>query len=151
MFDGNLRKNGSVALLRHVKNPIQLAKYILQYTPHNFIAGKKAEDIAHRAGITLVNKKYFFTEFRWRQHMSEDEDEFKYEGPIREEEFEGLSKGTVGAVALDSSGHLAAATSTGGLNNKWDGRIGDTALPGAGSWADDDTCALSCTGDGDVI
>ncbi len=124
---------GAVAGVSTVRNPIQLARAVMEHTPHVLLAGEGAEAFAVTRGMEPVPNTYFTTERRREQWERRRDAEH----------------GTVGAVALDREGHLAAGTSTGGLTNKRWGRIGDSPIVGAGTYADDATCAVSCTGTGE--
>lgn len=139
IMDGETLRAGAVANLKHVKNPIDLARAVMEKSPHVMIAGAGAEEFALQQGFALVPNTYFRTEARKRQ----------LEKALREEQREG--HGTVGAVALDHNGNLAAATSTGGMTNKLPGRIGDSPLIGAGTYANNASCAVSATGDGEYF
>lgn len=143
IMDGKTLKAGAVAGVRHVKNPISLARLVMEKSPHVLLVGEGAEAFAKRMGATLVDAKYFFTEERW--------DALQRAKAGQERPNEKEKHGTVGAVALDQAGHLAAATSTGGMTNKEEGRIGDSPIIGAGTYADDRTCAVSCTGEGEYF
>ncbi|WP_158885465.1 isoaspartyl peptidase/L-asparaginase family protein [Amycolatopsis anabasis] len=133
-------RGGAVAGVQHIKNPISLARLVMDKSPHVLMAGQGAEMFAREQGVTTVPQDYFFTERRWKELL-----EAKKNDPNREK----LQFGTVGAVALDGAGDLAAATSTGGLTNKLVGRIGDSPLLGAGTYAKNATAAISCTGTGE--
>jgi len=151
-MDGGTLKAGAVASVRHVKNPIGLARLVMEKSPHVMLDCAGAEAFAKENGIELVDEKYFFTQERWDalQKIKEAEKH----GGIGGKNFfisEDDRHGTVGAVALDRSGNLAAATSTGGMTNKMPGRIGDTPVIGAGTYANNQTCAVSCTGDGEYF
>lgn len=138
------RKCGAVTLLRRVKNPIKLARAVMERTPHIFIGGEEAEKLAESWGLELVDNSYFTTEQRRQQWLRYREGE----GHVMHVDEIVQHGQTVGAVAIDWQGRLAAATSTGGRTNKWDGRIGDTPIIGAGNWASS-TCAVSGTGMGE--
>lgn len=134
IMDGRDLSCGAVAAVRTVRNPITLARAVMRETPHVLLVGDGAEALARQLGMPLVDNRYFTTEHRdaqFRRWRSEH--------------------GTVGAVALDRDGHLAAATSTGGLMGKRSGRVGDSPIIGAGTYADDRTCAVSCTGTGEEL
>lgn len=153
IMDGATLQAGAVAGLRHVRNPIDLARAVLQHSPHVMMIGEGAETFAREQGVVLVDSTYFYTESRWRslERAREQEraagsaarggysvpDEFKF--------------GTVGAVALDRAGNLAAGTSTGGMTNKRWGRVGDVPIIGAGTYANNQTCAVSATGHGEFF
>ncbi len=153
IMDGSGPRAGAVAAVRHVKNPIELARLVMDRSPHVLLAGEGAEEFALEQGVTLVPRDYFRTAAR-RQELEEAQ---RVEAARRAGRplsrwpagAAASSMGTVGAVALDRSGHLAAATSTGGLTNKHRGRVGDTPLIGAGTYANDDSCAVSGTGQGE--
>lgn len=152
IMDGKTLKAGAVASLKHVKNPISLARLVMDKSPHVMLDCAGAEAFARENGIELVDEKYFFTQERWDalQKIKEAEKHGGVGGKkfiISEED----RHGTVGAVALDQEGNLAAATSTGGMTNKRPGRIGDTPVIGAGTYANNQTCAVSCTGDGEYF
>jgi beta-aspartyl-peptidase (threonine type) len=140
-MDGATLRAGAVANLRHVKNPIELARAVMEKSPHVLIAGTGAEEFALQQGFALVPNSYFRTPARIRQLEKAQKDE--------KAALEG--HGTVGAVALDHNGNLAAATSTGGMTNKLPGRIGDSPLIGAGTYANNASCAVSATGDGEFF
>jgi beta-aspartyl-peptidase (threonine type) len=146
---------GAVAGLKRVKNPIQLARLVMDESPHVLLIGEEAEAFAVSKGVELVDPKYFFTEERWRQLQKKKEEEENPPQKSRPEweahAFEEQKFGTVGAVALDRAGDLCAATSTGGITNKKFGRVGDSPIIGAGTYANNETCAVSCTGDGEYF
>ena len=144
IMDGKTLAAGAVACLKHVRNPIVLARAVMEKSKHVFLVGGGAEEFAKRNGIELVDAKYFFTPARWEELKKERQ---KSAGEIGQAE----SHGTVGAVARDKNGNLAAATSTGGTTNKLPGRVGDSPVIGAGTYADNRSCAVSCTGDGEYF
>jgi beta-aspartyl-peptidase (threonine type) len=146
IMDGATQKAGAVAGVRHVRNPIELARRVMERTPHVLLAGEGAEEFALEQGMPLVPGSYFFTERRWKQL----EEAQKSEQADSADEDIGYF-GTVGAVACDRNGDLAAATSTGGTTNKRWGRIGDSPIIGAGTYADNATCAVSATGSGEYF
>ena len=152
IMDGKTLKAGAVASVKHVKNPIGLARLVMEKSPHVMLDCAGAEAFAKENGIELVDEKYFFTQERWDALQKIKEAE-KHGGVGGKKFFisEHDRHGTVGAVALDKSGNLAAATSTGGMANKLPGRIGDTPVIGAGTYANNQTCAVSCTGDGEFF
>ncbi len=145
IMEGHALRAGAVAGVNNVKNPIGLARRVMDKSPHVLISGMGAFEFAHLERIPLEEDQYFFDEFRYDQWK-------KVQGTdaVQLDHSEGERKfGTVGAVALDQHGHLAAATSTGGMTNKRWQRIGDSPIIGAGTYANDSTCAVSCTGHGE--
>ena len=147
IMDGNSLQAGAVAGLRGVKNPILVAYDVLQNTPFVMIAGDEAIEYAHHKGFKFEADSYFYTQLRYDQWQ-----EIKGEGEMKlDHSGEGAKFGTVGAVAVDIKGNVAAATSTGGMTNKAWGRVGDSPLIGAGTYANNKTCAISCTGHGDYF
>jgi len=153
VMDGKTLAAGAVAVLKHIKNPISLARLVMDKSGHVMMDGDGAEAFAKENGIKLVDQKYFFTEERWEALRKIQAAENKRTGP-GEKAFVITDQdrhGTVGAVALDKSGNLAAATSTGGTTNKRPGRVGDTPVIGAGTYANNATCAVSATGDGEYF
>ncbi len=186
IMDGKNLDAGAVAFVKNVKNPIKLARLVMEKTEHHLLAGVGANEFAEQMKVEFADDKYFFTDFRYQQllearergqvqldHASANEiSDFqsqisnKEEKPTNNEqqttdneqnnrkskiENRKSKMGTVGAVACDKNGNLAAATSTGGMTNKKFGRIGDTPLIGAGTYADNKTCAVSCTGYGEYF
>ncbi len=151
IMDGEACRAGAVAGLRHVRNPVCLARRIMDASPHVFLEGPGAEAFARgQHGIELVEADYFSVEERRR---ALERVRSNAAGPGRDAS-SGRTRtepGTVGAVALDRRGHLAAATSTGGITNKLPGRVSDSALIGAGTYARDGLCAVSCTGQGEYF
>src|SRR6266436_7113511 len=152
IMEGKTLKAGADASVKHVKNPIGLARLVMEKSPHVMLDCAGAEAFAKENGIELVDEKYFFTQERWDALQKIKEAE-KHGGVGGKKFFisEDDRHGTVGAVALDKEGNLAAATSTGGMANKLPGRIGDTPVIGAGTYANNQTCAVSCTGDGEYF
>jgi len=155
IMDGATRACGAVAGVSRTKSPVQLARAVMERSPHVLFTGAGAEALGRSLGLPEVTPDYFVTEERFRQlkdaHrrgvIALDHDD-AFEPPA---DAGGGAFGTVGAVARDKDGHLAAATSTGGLTNKHPGRIGDTPIVGVGTFADDKTVALSCTGTGEAF
>lgn len=141
IMDGREQRAGAVAAVRHVKNPVRLARLVMEKSRHVLLVGAGAEEFALREGMSLVPNDYFVTDYRRQELLREQAGT-----PVR-----GASQGTVGAVALDAQGHLAAATSTGGPSNKLPGRVGDSPLIGAGTYAKDGVCAVSTTGHGETF
>ena len=146
IMDGATQKAGAVAGVRHIRNPIELARMVMERTPHVLLAGEGAEEFALEQGMPLVPGSYFYTERRWKQ-LEEAQREDRVANATEDTNY----FGTVGAVARDKDGNLAAATSTGGMTNKRWGRIGDSPIIGAGTYADNATCAVSATGSGEYF
>ncbi|WP_462251461.1 isoaspartyl peptidase/L-asparaginase family protein [Ferruginibacter sp.] len=143
---------GAVAAVRNVRNPIELAAEVMQKSNHVFLSGKGANDFAIKQGIKLEPDEFFFSQFRYDQWKAiRDSDNYSLDHTHQglEELFKDKKFGTVGAVACDVDGNIAAATSTGGMTNKKYGRIGDSPLIGCGTYANNKTCAISCTGHGE--
>lgn len=143
---------GAVAAVRNVRNPIELATEVMLNSNHVFLSGKGANDFAIKQGIKLEPDEYFFSQFRYDQWKAiRDSDNYSLDHTLQslEELFRDKKFGTVGAVACDKDGNIAAATSTGGMTNKKYGRIGDSPLIGCGTYANNKTCAISCTGHGE--
>jgi len=151
IMDGKTQAAGAVASVSHVRNPIVLARTVMEKSKHVLLVGAGAEDFAKHNGIELVDPKYFFTQERWNM-LQKVKDKEKASGAAGKQFIVSDSEkhGTVGAVAMDKNGNLAAATSTGGTTNKLPGRVGDSPLIGAGTFADRN-CAVSCTGDGEYF
>jgi beta-aspartyl-peptidase (threonine type) len=152
IMDGKTLRAGAVASLKHIKNPISLARLVMEKSGHVMMDGEGAEAFAAANGVELVDQKYFYTEERWQalQKMKEAEKS----GAVGGKKFiitDQDRHGTVGAVALDKNGNLAAATSTGGTTNKRVGRVGDSPIIGGGTYANNATCAVSATGDGEYF
>ena len=145
IMDGHGPRAGAVAGVRHVKNPVELARLVMEKSPHVLLVAEGAEEFALEQGMVLVPPDYFRTEARIREL-----EEARHQAEQVKAAAPGAS-GTVGAVALDRAGHLAAATSTGGLTNKHRGRVGDSPIIGAGTYADDGWCAVSGTGQGEFF
>ncbi|MDQ3714284.1 MAG: isoaspartyl peptidase/L-asparaginase [Acidobacteriota bacterium] len=164
IMDGKTHNAGAVALIQNVKNPIKLARLVMEKTEHFLLAGDGASNFAREMKIEFAPDEYFFNDFRYQQLLeARKENRVKLDHSEKEEREKGKGKrenstpkiqnpiGTVGAVACDSQGNLAAATSTGGMTNKKFGRVGDTPIVGAGTYADNQTCAVSCTGHGEFF
>jgi beta-aspartyl-peptidase (threonine type) len=151
IMDGQQLRAGAVATVRTVRNPVQLARRVLEDTPHVFLVGEGAERFADEAGVARVPNDYFMTAER-RQQLEALRWRLAQPGAAERQMLGALDQppfGTVGAVARDRTGRLAAATSTGGMNGKRPGRVGDSPVIGAGTYADDNTCAVSTTGHGE--
>ncbi len=154
IMDGSKLEAGAVAAIRNVRNPIELATEVMRNSNHVFLSGKGANDFAIKQGVKLEPDDFFFSQFRYDQwkairdsdNYSLDHTHQRLEELMRDKKF-----GTVGAVACDSHGNIAGATSTGGMTNKKFGRIGDSPLIGCGTYANNKTCAISCTGHGELF
>jgi L-asparaginase / beta-aspartyl-peptidase len=138
VMDGATLRAGAVTCVRRIRNPVLAAHAVMERSPHVLLADIGAERFARRQGLPMVPKAYFGTRGRLLALKKAQRNEAE-------------KHGTVGAVALDSSGSLAAATSTGGYTGKLPGRVGDSPIIGAGTYADDRTCAVSCTGHGELF
>ena len=150
IMDGRTLAAGAVAAVKHVKNPISLARLVMEKSAHVMMDGEGAEAFAKENGMELVDQKYFFTQDRWEALQKIKAAQKKRTGGafiITDQD----RHGTVGAVARDKDGNLAAATSTGGTTNKRPGRVGDSPVIGAGTYANNATCAVSATGDGEYF
>lgn len=146
IMDGATARAGSVAGLTRIRNPILLARAVMERSVHVMMVGAGAETFAREVGIEFVDPAYFRTEARWQQYLKAKEAAAKPRAQVPRSNY----YGTVGAVALDRRGHLAAATSTGGMTLKKYGRVGDAPIIGAGTWADQG-CAVSATGWGEFF
>ncbi len=143
IMDGASLKAGAVAGVTTIRNPIRAARAVMEKSPHVLLSGKGAEAFARDQGLKKVSNRFFFTRERYDQLKA-------LKKKTRERE-QADNHGTVGCLALDRYGNLCAGTSTGGMTGKRYGRIGDTPLIGAGTWADNSTCAVSCTGHGEFF
>jgi len=137
---GKTLNAGAVSAVTGVRNPIQLARHVLEASESVFLTGSGAMDFARQKNLPFEEDTYFYTEKRYKEWQE-----------AKEQEAKTVVKDTVGAVAMDIYGNLATATSTGGLANKISGRVGDTPSIGAGTYANNATCAVSCTGDGEYF
>ncbi len=149
IITGKDRNTGAVCGVSGVRNPVRLAQKVMEHSEHVLLSGSGAEAFARTQNVAFENEAYFYNELRhqqWQEAVKADRVQLDHSNAAGDKKF-----GTVGAVALDSFGNLAAATSTGGLTNKRWGRIGDTPIIGAGTWADNATCAVSCTGVGEFF
>lgn len=154
IMDGANLFAGAVAGVRNVRNPIELATEVMRNSNHVFLSGKGANDFAIKQGIKLEPDEYFFSQFRydqWKAIRDSDNYSLDHTNHHLEELMRDKKFGTIGAVACDSNGNVAAATSTGGMTNKKYGRIGDSPMIGAGTYANNATCAISCTGHGEIF
>lgn len=148
IMEGRLLKAGAVSLITGIKNPVVLARDVMEKSEHVFLAGEGAMKFARSLDYPLEDESYFYDQFRFEQWQElKGTDTFQLDHSSKKD-----SKfGTVGAVACDIHGNLAAATSTGGMTNKRFGRIGDSPMIGAGNYANNKTCAVSCTGSGEFF
>jgi beta-aspartyl-peptidase (threonine type) len=156
IMEGSQLKAGAVAGVTTIKNPITAARAVMEKSKHVMMAGRGAEEFAASAGCTVVDPSYFFTKHQLKVlQKAKTEDSLKdlqqKKTLLKQIENKDGKYGTVGAVALDKHGNLAAGTSTGGMTNKRYGRIGDSPIIGAGTYADNNTCAVSCTGWGEYF
>ncbi|WXT99243.1 isoaspartyl peptidase/L-asparaginase [Seonamhaeicola sp. MEBiC1930] len=149
IMDGNTLNSGAVAGINHVKNPIMAARMVLDSTSHVMLSGKGAENIMETFGLEMVDSSYFFTEKRYnqlKQIKGKQKDKITFDTFLKDSKY-----GTVGAVAIDKNGNIASGTSTGGMSNKKYGRIGDSPIIGAGTYANNLTCGISATGTGEYF
>jgi beta-aspartyl-peptidase (threonine type) len=169
IMTGHDLKAGSVAGVTTIRNPISAARAVMEKSEHVMMVGKGAEKFAAQEGLEMVDPSYFYTEDRWQgllrvrkedpektqldhdSTVSPDTATIKKQLSVKQPENRDSKYGTVGAVALDMHGNLAAATSTGGMTNKKFGRVGDAPIIGAGTYARNQTCAVSCTGWGEFF
>jgi len=154
VMDGTNLAAGAICGVRNVRNPIELARQVMLHSNHVFLSGKGANDFAIKQGVKLEPDEYFFSQFRydqWKEIRDSDNYSLDHTHQGIQELMKDKKFGTVGAVACDSKGNLAAGTSTGGMTNKKFGRIGDSPIVGAGTYADNETCAISCTGHGELF
>jgi beta-aspartyl-peptidase (threonine type) len=158
-MDGKTLNAGAVAGVRRIKNPISLARLVMERSPHVLLVREGAEAFAKQEGMAWVSPDYFFTEQRWQslKKIQAREKKNKQESPGGKSASNTAASsdvgkfGTVGAAALDKAGNLTAGTSTGGMTNKKFGRIGDSPIIGAGTYANNNTCAVSATGHGEYF
>ncbi len=155
IMEGKSKRAGAVGSVTIIKNPISAARAVMEKSPHVMLVGRGAEVFATKAGLEIVDPSYFWTEPRWRQIQEvwkkEAERANKNGAKADAPAAPAQPWSTVGAVALDRSGNLAAGTSTGGISNKMFGRLGDSPIIGAGTYADNDGCAVSATGHGEYF
>jgi beta-aspartyl-peptidase (threonine type) len=149
IMEGKELMAGAVSAVRNIRNPVQLAYAVMTQTTHVMLNGQGANDFAASIGIKTETDDYFYSPFRyeqWKQVQHSDEVALDHNIAVRDRKF-----GTVGAAACDMHGNIAAATSTGGMTNKQWGRVGDSPIIGAGTYANNKTCAISCTGHGELF
>ena len=154
IMDGATLRAGAVAGVKNIRNPVLLAEEVMLHSSHVFLSGDGANDFAIQQGIRSEPDEYFFSEYRYRQwRQMKDSDLYQLDhSPDNPGQLTKDKKfGTVGAVACDGEGNVAAATSTGGMTNKQFGRIGDCPVIGSGTYANNKTCAISCTGHGEIF
>ena len=151
IMDGRALQAGAVGGVTTVKNPIRAARAVMEKTPHVLFTNKGAEKFAAEHGLEIVEPKYFFTERRWKQIQKWRKQQEAKPQAAAEPDRHADYFGTVGCVALDAQGNLAAGTSTGGMTGKRFGRIGDSPIIGAGTYADNRTAGISCTGHGEYF
>ena len=148
IMDGKNLNAGSVSLITGIKNPVSLARDVMEKSEHVFLAGEGAMQFAKELNYTFESPAYFYDELRYNQWLEiKDTDSFQLDHATKKD----AKFGTVGAVACDQYGNIAAATSTGGMTNKKWGRVGDSPMIGAGNYANNKTCAVSCTGSGEFF
>jgi beta-aspartyl-peptidase (threonine type) len=143
---GKTLEAGAVSGISNIKNPVALSRVIMEKSGHVFLLGSQAEEFAKLHNVAFESPEYFHDDFRYRQWQEVKDEETYQLDHAKDKKF-----GTVGAVALDQHGNLAAATSTGGMTNKRWGRVGDSPIIGAGNYANNNTCAISCTGHGEYF
>ena len=151
IMEGKTMNAGAVAGVTILKNPISAARAVMEKSKHVMMSGRGAELFATQQGLEVVDPQYFWTEKRWKSLQKALEDEKKASSNAALDENPDHKFGTVGAVALDRDGNIAAGTSTGGMTNKRFGRIGDSPVIGAGTYAKNDTCGVSATGHGEFF
>jgi len=155
IMSGKDKAAGAVAGLTIVKNPISAARAVMEKSPHVMMTGRGADLFATQQGLEIVDPSYFWTERRWkdlqRELMEENKGKSSTENRSWDTTLSEHKFGTVGAVAVDQSGNIAAGTSTGGMTNKRFGRVGDSPIIGAGNYADNESCAVSGTGHGEFF
>ncbi len=148
IMNGKTLEAGAIAGVRNIKNPVKLARAVMEKSEFVMLAGTDAQEFAKANNIEIESDEYFYTKERYDQLLKAIETGRSF---LDHTVFEEKKLGTVGAVALDMNGDLAAATSTGGMTNKRYGRVGDTPLIGSGTYANNKTCAVSCTGSGEYF
>lgn len=157
IMDGKTLSAGAVAGVTNIKSPIQAARAVMQHSPHVMMVGAGAEQFAKEQGLEIVDPSYFYTKERWEglqkaRALDSLATQLDHDAQSSVHEvYKDYKYGTVGAVAVDGAGNLAAATSTGGMTNKRYGRVGDAPITGAGNYADNTTVAVSCTGWGEFF
>lgn len=154
IMEGATRAAGAVAGVTTIRNPIRAAHAVMTKSPHVMLIGQGAEIFAAKQGLEIVDPSYFYTQHRWNQlqkAIAKESILLDHDASLDTLPGEDEKRGTVGAVALDCHGNLAAGTSTGGLTNKHSGRVGDSSIIGAGTYADNRSVAVSTTGTGEIF
>jgi beta-aspartyl-peptidase (threonine type) len=154
IMDGRTLNAGAITGVRNIRNPVELAEAVMLHSGHVFLCGEGAKEFAIKQGMKLEAEEYFYSAFRydqWRKIRNSDDYQLDHENGKNPPFIKDKKFGTVGAVACDNARNLAAATSTGGMTNKCFGRIGDSPIIGAGTYANNRTCAVSCTGHGEIF
>jgi beta-aspartyl-peptidase (threonine type) len=154
IMDGRTLNAGAITGVRNIRNPVDLAEAVMLHSGHVFLSGEGAKEFAIRQGLKLEPDEYFFSAFRydqWFNIRNTDDYRLDHENDKHSPFMKDKKFGTVGAVACDNEGNIAAATSTGGMTNKNFGRIGDSPIIGVGTYANNRTCAISCTGHGEIF
>ncbi len=151
IMDGSTLAAGAVGGVTTIKHPINLARAVMEQSPHVMLTGSGAETYAEELGLEIVDPKYFYTERRWESLQRAKQQENQQESSLQPGPENDYKFGTVGCVALDQAGNIVAGTSTGGMTNKRYNRIGDSPIIGAGTYANNQTCGVSCTGHGEYF
>lgn len=151
VMDGKNLQSGGVAIVKNVKNPVTLARAIMEKTKHIYLGDSGALEFAQKIGLQLPPEAYFITDHAFEQYTQALQEEANSLQEAGEYQVKRKTHGTVGAVAVDKDGNVATATSTGGTENKVPGRIADSSMVGIGSYANNKTCAVSSTGDGEYL
>lgn len=149
IMDGKTLMAGAVSAVKNIRNPVELAYAVMTQSQHVMLIGQGANDFAAQVGLKTEPNEYFFSQFRhdqWKKMQESGETSLDHNVTVEDKKF-----GTVGAAACDANGNIAAATSTGGMTNKQWGRVGDSSIIGAGTYANNKTCAISCTGHGELF
>jgi beta-aspartyl-peptidase (threonine type) len=151
VMNGKDMKSGAVSIVKNIKNPVTLARAVMEKTSHIYLGDMGALEFARKVGIKVMPEAYFITDHAFEQYQEAVKEATNTIEEAGEYQVKRKTHGTVGAVALDRDGNVAAATSTGGTENKVPGRIGDSSMIGVGTYASNKTCAVSSTGDGEVL
>jgi beta-aspartyl-peptidase (threonine type) len=151
IMNGKDMKGGAVSIIKNVKNPVTLARAVMEKTNHIYLADMGALEFAQKVGLEVMPEAYFITDHAYEEYQKALKEASNSIQEAGEYQVRRKTHGTVGAVAVDKEGNVAAATSTGGTENKVPGRVGDSAMIGVGSYANNKTCAVSSTGEGEVL